>query len=108
RGRRRQVGDDAVLEAEGELRLGGQVGQPVAGFGSRDPAQVDVVAQPVEDDLDAPRLPGTAARGGDVDRAVLECRGVIDGQRLAYVLPYRTTLIAVADRRSAPSCAGLP
>ena len=31
RGRRRQIGDDAVLEVEGELRLGGQVGQPVAG-----------------------------------------------------------------------------
>jgi hypothetical protein len=33
----RQVGDDAVLEVERESRLGAQVGQPVAGLGSRDP-----------------------------------------------------------------------
>jgi hypothetical protein len=58
RGRRRQVGDEAMLEVEGGPRLGGQIRQPVAGFGSGDPAQVDVVAQTVEDDLDPSRLAG--------------------------------------------------
>jgi len=88
RGRRREVGDDAVLEVEVEPRVGGQVGQPVAGLGPGDPAQVDVVAQPVEDDLDPPRLARTPARGGDIDRAVLERRGGIDGQRPANVLSH--------------------
>jgi hypothetical protein len=105
-----------VLEVEGELRLGGQVGQPVAGLGSRDPAQVDVVAQPVEGDLDPPRLTGTPTRGGDVDRAILDRRGGIDGQRLAYVLPHRTsppapacTVIDLrrADLRGAEPVAGV-
>jgi hypothetical protein len=57
-------------------------------FGSRDPAQVDVVPQTVEDDLDPSGLAGSPARGGDVDRAVLDRRRAIDGQRLAYVLPH--------------------
>jgi hypothetical protein len=100
RGRRRQVGDEAVLEVEGELRLGGQVGQPVAGLGSGDPAQVDVVAQPVEGDLDPSRLAGTPTRGGDVDRAILDRRRRVDGQRLAHVLPHRTP-------PPAPACAVL-
>jgi DNA-binding transcriptional LysR family regulator len=74
RGRRRQVRGDGVLEVEGELRVGGQVGKPVAWPGTGDPAQVDVVAQPVEDDLDPPRLAGSPTCGGDVDRAVLKRR----------------------------------
>ncbi len=45
------LSDDPVVEIEDELRLGGQVGQPVAGGGSKDPAEVNDVAQPVEGDL---------------------------------------------------------
>jgi hypothetical protein len=39
-----QVGDKGVSEVEGELRMGGQVRQPGAGRGCRDPARVDVIA----------------------------------------------------------------
>src|SRR5258708_15473616 len=96
---------------EGELRLGGQVGQPAAGLESRDPAQVDVVAEPVDGDLDPPRLAGTPACGGDVDRAILDRRGGIDGQRLAYVLPHRPSspalACAVIDVRRAEPVAGV-
>ena len=54
RGRRRQVGHNAVLEMERELRPGSEVGQPVPSLRCRYSAQVDVVAQAVEDDLNAP------------------------------------------------------
>ena len=42
-GRRGKVSDDVVFEVEGELRVGGQVGQPVARRRSGDSAQVDVI-----------------------------------------------------------------
>ena len=74
-GLRRQVGDHAVLQMEGEARVGRQVGQPVPGTRGRDPAQVDRILEPVEDDLDPPRLTRAPARGGDVDRPVRHRRG---------------------------------
>jgi hypothetical protein len=63
-----------MLEVKRELRLSRQIGQPVTPRGSGNPAEVDVLAQTVEDDLDTPRLAGTPACGGDVDRAIVHCR----------------------------------
>ena len=42
-GRSGKVSDDVVFEVEGELGMGGQVGQPVAPRGCRDSAQGDVI-----------------------------------------------------------------
>jgi hypothetical protein len=53
---RRQVGHHAVLQVEGEMRVGRQVSQPVPGAWSGDPAQVDRILESVEDDLDPPLL----------------------------------------------------
>jgi len=57
RGHSRKIGDDAVLEVEDELRVGGQVGQPVPRAWTRYPAQVDGIFEPVEADLDSSWLP---------------------------------------------------
>ena len=87
----RQVGHHAVLQMEGEVRVGGQVGQPVPGAGPGNPAQVDRIFESVEDDLDSPRLPRTSAGRGDVDRSVLHRRGPADRQRRAHVTAHQAS-----------------
>src|SRR5579863_1534379 len=65
RGHGGKVSDDVVFGVEGELRVDGQVGRPVARRGCRDSAQVDVITSSVELDLDTPRLTQTSASRGD-------------------------------------------
>ena len=81
RRRRRQVGDDAVLEVEDETGIGGQVEQP-GPWWSGDPAQIDEIVEPVEGDLDPSRLSGAATCRGDVDGALLKGRQTTDRERL--------------------------
>jgi hypothetical protein len=87
----RSPNNDAVLEVKGKAWLSREVGQPVTGRGSGDPAQVDVAVEPIEDHLDAQRLTSTPARRRDVDRPFLHRRGVGVGQRLAHVVAHRSS-----------------
>jgi hypothetical protein len=60
---------DGLLEVHHQVRIGPQVRQPVALAGRAGDEQPAVDAQ--QPDLDAPRLPAAAPRGGDVDRQVV-------------------------------------
>jgi hypothetical protein len=82
RGHGGKVSDDVVFGVEGELRVGGQVGRPVARRGCRDSAQVDVINSSVEHDLDTPRPARTSACRGEVNRAILRRRRGVEPQHV--------------------------
>jgi hypothetical protein len=51
--------------------------------GGPGPAEVDGILESIEDGLDPSGCSGAAAGRGDVDRALLEGRGAVDGERSA-------------------------
>ncbi len=74
---RGQVGRRRLLEVEGEVRLGEEVGVPVAL--ARCARDLIAAADPQVSDLEAPGLAGLATQRGDVDDAVVVERGASRG-----------------------------
>src|SRR5207248_6479116 len=64
---RRKVGSGLALEVKRELKVGLEVPQPATLPGRWHATDVDPSIDVVEHDLDPPRIPAPATRGGDVD-----------------------------------------